>query len=70
MATQATVARGFDVACPRCFGRGNVYAEVGDTDNLWCRECDDSFTATQMRALVEEWGPLLRWLEAAPRREG
>ena len=56
------------VPCLRCGERGSVRVRVDDGDTITCSACDEEFTAADVRAVVDSWGPLLGWLDAHPAR--
>jgi uncharacterized protein (DUF983 family) len=58
-------AQGFHCPCPRC-GEEGVRVGLWDVNDLHCSECDGDFTLEDVRALVEGWGPVIRWLDTAP----
>jgi uncharacterized protein (DUF983 family) len=54
--------------CPHC-GEPEVIAVMVESLDLRCTSCDEPITRAQVAALVEMWGRLLRWLDAAAQAE-
>jgi hypothetical protein len=64
----APARRGFpDVHCLRC---GNADAAVSldlhDVCTFRCAECEEEWTAADVRAQLNGWEAVLRWVESAP----
>jgi hypothetical protein len=55
--------------CPRCLdAAAEVTLNVADGATLTCASCNEEFTVSDVRALVDGWAKLLPWLEAHPAR--
>lgn len=55
--------------CPKCMRPdATVRLNVNDGDTLTCFECDEEFTVSDVRTLVDSWAKLLPWLESHPAR--
>lgn len=65
MATEKKTTRGFRAPCPKC-GNESVQVSLADVEQLHCLDCDEDLDLADIRALVEGWGPVLRWLDAVP----
>jgi hypothetical protein len=68
LADIASARRGFpDVHCLRC---GNADAAVSldlhDVCTFRCVECEEEWTAADVRAQLDGWEAVLRWVESAP----
>ncbi len=61
-----TVRRGFILPCPKCFSSDGVHVNMANVDLFHCNECGEDFEDTDVRAIVEKWGPALVWLKSAP----
>jgi transposase-like protein len=66
--TAAPARRGFpDVHCLRC---GNpdaaVSVDLHDVGSFRCSECQEEWTADDVRAQLRGWEAVLRWVESAP----
>jgi predicted nucleic acid binding AN1-type Zn finger protein len=70
MSTQTTSeAIGLLLPCPKC---GNTEASIKlclfDGGTFCCLECDDEFTAEDVRDFIAKWRKVLAWVDAAPRQ--
>jgi transcription elongation factor Elf1 len=57
--------------CPGC-GEESIALRLGylpHGDALVCSDCDLEFSLEHVRTLVETWGPILTWIDAAPYTE-
>jgi hypothetical protein len=67
----ATDGLGFGpLPCPRCGNSAAVAVYLDDLSGpeaCRCGECEDHFPLADVRALVERWAPVLRWLATCPR---
>jgi uncharacterized protein (DUF983 family) len=50
--------------CPHC-GEAEALAVLVENLELRCTSCDERVTRAQVAALVETWGRLLQWIDAA-----
>jgi transcription elongation factor Elf1 len=57
-----------DLPCPRCGEVTLIRLDLDDLDRLTCGNCEEPFTASEVRELIDAWAPVLRWIESAPRR--
>lgn len=55
--------------CPRCGEDVCIRLDLHDGDQLTCTGCESEYTVSQVREMVEAWGPLLAWLDAHPARQ-
>ena len=64
------VLRGFGtLPCPRCASETAIAVYLDDLTSLRCADCEETFDLADVRALVEKWAPVLRWLDSAPAAE-
>jgi hypothetical protein len=68
METEKKTTRGFSAPCPKC-SNTNVQVYLADVDTLHCPDCEEDLALEDIRALVEGWGPVLKWLDMAPALE-
>lgn len=57
------------VPCVKCVALDSLRMDVGEVTSFVCNQCDESFTADDVReavAAVAKWAPLLKWIELAP----
>lgn len=61
-----TARRGFPVSiCPKCGVDACIHVGLRDVNDLRCNECGEDFTLDEVRAFIECWTPILRWLALA-----
>lgn len=65
MATESKTTRGFKAPCPKC-GNTNMQVYLADVEQLHCPDCEEDIALEDIRALVEGWAPVLKWLDAVP----
>jgi uncharacterized protein (DUF983 family) len=65
MATESKTTRGFSAPCPKC-GNQSIQVSLADVSQLYCTSCEEDMALEDIRALVEGWGPVLKWLDAVP----
>lgn len=56
------------VVCPKCLSESQVAVNVEDGESLYCPECEENYTVTEVRELLDSWKAILPWLEAHPAR--
>jgi hypothetical protein len=66
----ATDGLGFGaLPCPKC-GQDAAVAvhldDLGADDCCRCAGCEEAFSLADVRAVVERWAPVLRWLATCP----
>ncbi|HEY7308392.1 MAG TPA: hypothetical protein VH643_03415 [Gemmataceae bacterium] len=68
MTNKKPVRRGFpSLPCIRCGNTdGNVRLDLDDVDTFNCVECDEQFTAGDVRDFIGQWKAVLAWIDAAP----
>lgn len=57
-----------ETPCPNC-GEAGVQLrlhELPDGTPIYCQECEQEFTLAHVRAVIAAWGPVLKWIDAAP----
>lgn len=53
--------------CPKCLAESCLKIDIADGDTITCPECEDEYSYTDVRAVVESWGPVVaKWLAAHP----
>ena len=63
--------RGCLLPCPRCGEPdANIALELAEDDLFTCHDCQQEFTAPQLRALAERRAPVLAWLDLRPAAQG
>jgi hypothetical protein len=68
--TAATKAKGFgSLPCAKCGQETNIKMYLDDLHTFACPECDDEFTAHDVRAFISKWRRVLSWLDSAPAAE-
>jgi transcription elongation factor Elf1 len=68
--TKPVAKKGFGyLPCPLCGAEATVSVDLDDLDTFRCGECDDTFTAYDLRERMEKWQKVLGWLDSAPTRE-
>lgn len=68
MSASAT-KRGLLLPCPMCGETGaSVSLQLSDMDTLHCGDCDTDFTVADVRYLIDQWTPVLAWVELAPKK--
>jgi hypothetical protein len=51
--------------CPCCGeARATVTLDLAGLDLFHCQDCDADFDAASVRAFIERWGKVLRWIDA------
>lgn len=55
----------FNAPCIRC-GENAVSLDLDDLHQCRCRECEETFDVSDVRAMLNGWGPVLAWIDAAP----
>jgi hypothetical protein len=71
-ANGATTAakKGFgSLPCPKCGQDTNIKMYLDDLHTFACPECDDEFTADDVRQFLAKWSRVLSWLDSAPAAE-
>jgi uncharacterized protein (DUF983 family) len=64
--TPTPVSRGFVLPCPKCGNAEScISLHLDDCETFTCRECDEEFTADDVRDLIAKWGKVLAWIDAA-----
>ena len=43
--------------CPKCMADATIHVNLTDGDAVTCQDCNEEYTVTDVRALVESWGP-------------
>jgi hypothetical protein len=66
--------KGFRLPCLKCQEANcvslNLYDFSGENgDEFRCYECEETFSLTDVRNILESYGPLMAWLELAPERK-
>lgn len=65
--SDTTTARGIQLPCPRCGEPdANLLLHLVDGESFTCQECDEEFTAADVRGLLARWAPVLAWLDKMP----
>jgi transposase-like protein len=68
--TKRVAKKGFGyLPCPLCGAEATVSVDLDDLANFECHECDENFTADDLRERMARWSAVLSWLDAAPVRE-
>lgn len=63
----APVKRGFQgLPCVRCGTTDRVLLDLEDTSKFECGDCDESFSADDVRKLLNGWATVLAWIDLAP----
>jgi hypothetical protein len=57
--------RGFAVRCLLC-GHPEVLVSLADVNRFHCAECDEDFTAADVKHFIDHWGAVLAWASTAP----
>ncbi len=58
-----------NVICPKCLDPDAVVRlDVSDGDALTCGGCEEEYSATAVREMVDSWAKVLPWIEAHPAR--
>jgi transcription initiation factor IIE alpha subunit len=60
------IRRGFPVVCIRCGERETLSLSLDNATSFTCSDCDGEFTASDVRDVINEWGPVLSWIDSAP----
>jgi hypothetical protein len=68
MATATATTRGFAVRCLLCAEEDTVRVDVHDVHTFHCGQCENEFTADDVRAEMARWTKLLAWLDTTPVR--
>lgn len=63
-------ARGFGaLPCPKCNEVGMVSINLDNLDGddaCQCRECDETFSLSLIRDILDRWGKVVAWIDSAP----
>jgi hypothetical protein len=66
----ATKAKGFGpLPCPKCGQDSQIKVYLEDLNTFSCPECEDEFTADDVRQFVAKWQRVLSFLDSAPAAE-
>jgi hypothetical protein len=58
---------GFGVLrCPVCGQEATVSLDLDDCRTFRCGECEDSFSADDVRSMIRDWQRVLNWLDLLP----
>lgn len=61
------VKRGFGtLPCILCGADCSISLDLDDCDTFRCGECEETFTASDVRNMLQMWGKVLAWVETAP----
>lgn len=55
-----------NLTCIKCGVEGLIKLHLDDCQTFECGECDETFTCDEVRDVVNQWGRMLAWVEAAP----
>jgi hypothetical protein len=66
----AAARKGFGwLACLRCGQEATVRLDLDDCATFTCGECEESFTADEVREHLARWQKVLAWCAMAPAAE-
>jgi hypothetical protein len=66
-ATQAGWTR---LPCIKCGEADGVSLSLVDLDTLFCSECENEYTLSEVRDTLDQWAQVLAWRDLAPPRQG
>lgn len=67
LATTAAVQRGFGaLPCILCGEEAALSVDLDDCTTFRCPECENEFTADDVRTHLASWSRVLNWLDSAP----
>ncbi len=63
--SDATAADGWGgLPCPRCGeAEATIVLDLADLDRCVCAECEAEFTVDEVRAIINRWSGVIRWIE-------
>jgi transcription elongation factor Elf1 len=65
--TTTAKARGFGaLTCPLCAAEACVTLDLDDGATFRCGDCDGTFTADEVRAVIDRWNAVLAWVDTIP----
>lgn len=58
-----------NVVCPNCLSESKIAVDVADGDSLFCLECEENYTVSEVIECIESWAAVLPWLKSHPARQ-
>ena len=56
-----------DLICPLCGDKDNVQSlQLNDLETIVCSACEETYSVTDVRKIVNSWQSFLNWLDAKP----
>jgi hypothetical protein len=56
--------------CPVCGQEATVSLDLDDLQTFRCGECDDTFSADDVRIMIADWKRVLDWIALSPKAGG
>lgn len=65
--TAAAESKGCLLPCPHCGETdASITLNLADGESFTCLECENDFTAADVRSFIARWTRLLTWLDGMP----
>lgn len=66
LAPAPAAKRGFSLTCLSCGQQASITLDLDDCHTFHCPDCENEFTADDVRQVIGEWQRVLSWLDLAP----
>lgn len=53
----------YSLTCPKCGGSENIFVDLSNPENLFCRDCQEELDIEEIRNFVNEWKQFLEDLD-------